>query len=91
MAAAGDEAKGTPSSDSAVDAGNSAGPARRHLTLREASRRLRITSRDTRQLLATGQLAGFWGRDSNGAATAYVYEDAVQALADRMERMTPDE
>jgi hypothetical protein len=93
MAAVGDDDKDTRSSESAIDAGDDAAVGckvtRSHLTLRQAAAELRMSSRQVRDLLATGQLAGFWGRDERGAATAYVKADAVQALAERMERMTP--
>jgi hypothetical protein len=93
MAAARDDNKVTHLSDSAIDTGeprNDEVPATRgHITLREAARRLGISSREVRQMLAAGQLAGYWGRDENGAATAYVRTDAVEALTERIQTLRP--
>ena len=62
---------------------------RPRLVLRDAARRLGIASADLRNLMAAGLIAGHWGRDENGATTAYVYADAVDALAERIGAMTP--
>jgi hypothetical protein len=89
MSAASDDNKDRPSSESDIDAGRPKPGARPHLTLRQAAAELRLTSRQVRDLVTAGTLAGFWGRDERGAATAYVDADAVRALAERMEGMTP--
>jgi hypothetical protein len=89
MSAASDDNKDSPSSESDIDAGRATPGARPHLTLRQAAAELRLTSRQVRDLVTTGTLAGFLGRDERGAATAYVYADAVRQLAERIDGMTP--
>lgn len=59
------------------------------VTARTAARRLGIEQRLVHGLMTGGQLAGYWSTGKSGQRVALVYEDAVQQLAARVERMTP--
>lgn len=59
------------------------------VTARTAARRLGIEQRLIHGLLIGGQLAGYWSTGKSGQRVALIYEDAVQQLAARVERMTP--
>jgi len=91
MAAVGDDNKDSRSAECDIDAGQSGNvqvpTTDGYLRLRDAAQRLGLSSKDVRQLLAAGQLTGWFGRDENGAATAYVRADDVQALLERMETL----
>ena len=94
MSANDDENKAPLLSVSDIDAGHPGNSAlqparRRSMTAKSAGKRLALSTLDVSRLVAAGQLDGYWVPGKSGRRVAMVYTDAVDALVERVQRMTP--